>query len=152
MPTRWPPQSPPSRKVRCFGYYGRIAVGAMLFLAYEIQFAGHAIAQQSGEIDREYAIKGAFLYNFGRYVQWPAAAFADDHAPFVIGVLGTERVRERPGVAGLPLPIVAMGSIPHIYRREDLSPGDPNSSCPVTGNHTACFAMSVAVGTEFLQG
>ena len=63
-----------------------------------------------------------------------------------------QRVRERPGVAGLPLPFVAMGSIPHIYRREDLSPGDPNNSCPVTGNHTACLAMSVAVGTEFLQG
>ena len=69
----------------------------------------------------------------------------------LISVKG-KRVRERPGIAGLPLPFVAMGSIPHIYRREDLSPGDPNSSCPVTGNHTACLAMSVAVGTKFLQG
>jgi len=41
-------------------------------------------------IDREYSIKGAFLYNFGRYVQWPATAFADDRAPFVIGVLGAD--------------------------------------------------------------
>jgi len=63
-----------------------------------------------------------------------------------------ERVRERPGFAGLPLPFVAMGSIPHIYRREDLSPGDPNQSCPVAGNHTACMAMNIAAGTELLQG
>lgn len=33
------------------------------------------------------------------------------------------------------LPVVAMGSIPHIYRREDRSPGDPNRSCPSRGNH-----------------
>lgn len=38
----------------------------------------------------------------------------------------TQRVRERPGVSGLPLPFVAMGSFPHIYRREGLSPGDPD--------------------------
>jgi len=30
------------------------------------------------------------------------------------------------GVASHRLPVVAMGSIPHIYRREGLSPGDPN--------------------------
>ena len=44
------------------------------------------------------------------------AALADLH----------QRVRERPGVAGHSLPVVAMGSVPHIYRREGLSPGDPN--------------------------
>ncbi len=44
-----------------------------------------------------------------------------------------------------------MGSIPHIYRREDLSPGDPNRSCPVTRNHAACLTMSVAVRTKLLQ-
>ena len=62
----------------------------MLFLVCATCPLGHAVAQQSGEIDREYTIKGAFLYNFGRYVQWPATAFVDDHAPFVIGVLGTD--------------------------------------------------------------
>ena len=62
----------------------------MLFLVCATCPVAHAVAQQSGEIDREYTIKGAFLYNFGRYVQWPATAFIDDHAPFVIGVLGTD--------------------------------------------------------------
>jgi phosphohistidine swiveling domain-containing protein len=62
----------------------------MLFLACVSHPTGYAVSQQGGVIDREYSIKGAFLYNFGRYVEWPAAAFADDHAPFVIGVLGTD--------------------------------------------------------------
>lgn len=55
------------------------------------------------------------------------------------------------GDTGLPLPFVAMGSIPHIYRREGLSPGDPNQSCPVARNHAACFPTSIPIRTEFLQ-
>ena len=36
---------------------------------------------------REHQIKAAYLYQFGRYVQWPAKAFSSAKAPFVIGVL-----------------------------------------------------------------
>jgi hypothetical protein len=37
--------------------------------------------------NREYAIKAAYLYQFGRYVQWPDNAFSSPEAPFVIGLL-----------------------------------------------------------------
>jgi hypothetical protein len=43
-----------------------------------------------GEASQEYAIKAAFLYNFGRYVQWPPESFPRDDAPLVIGVLGSD--------------------------------------------------------------
>ena len=56
------------------------------------------------------------------------------------------------GVSGHPLPIVAVGSIPHIYRREDLSPGDPNRRCPMTRNHAACLTMGIAVRAKLFQG
>ena len=36
---------------------------------------------------RERQIKAAYLYQFGRYVEWPAKTFADAKSPFVIGVL-----------------------------------------------------------------
>ena len=36
---------------------------------------------------REYRIKAAYLYQFGRYIDWPANAFADSQSPFVIGVM-----------------------------------------------------------------
>ena len=45
---------------------------------------------EGSEISREYAIKAAYLYQFGRYVEWPAQAFADERAPLVIGVLGAD--------------------------------------------------------------
>jgi hypothetical protein len=37
---------------------------------------------------REYEIKAAFLYNFTKFIEWPAHSFADAGAPIVIGVLG----------------------------------------------------------------
>lgn len=35
-------------------------------------------------------VKAAFLYNFSKFVQWPAASFDDSKAPLVIGVLGSD--------------------------------------------------------------
>lgn len=38
----------------------------------------------------EYEVKAAFLFNFSQFVEWPAAAFADERAALVIGVLGKD--------------------------------------------------------------
>jgi hypothetical protein len=42
------------------------------------------------EVNREYAIKAAYLYNFGRYVEWPPQSFSSGDSPFVVGVLGKD--------------------------------------------------------------
>lgn len=39
---------------------------------------------------REYDLKAAFLYNFAAFVDWPPQAFQDEHAPFVIGIIGQD--------------------------------------------------------------
>ncbi len=38
----------------------------------------------------EYTVKAAFLYAFGRFIEWPPQTFADASEPFVIGVGGTD--------------------------------------------------------------
>ena len=38
----------------------------------------------------EYEVKAVFLFNFSQFVEWPAAAFASDQAPLVIGILGED--------------------------------------------------------------
>ncbi len=38
--------------------------------------------------DREYQIKAAFLYNFTKYVSWPAAKFANEDTPLSFCVIG----------------------------------------------------------------
>lgn len=39
---------------------------------------------------REYQIKAVFLFNFTQFVVWPPEHFADEHAPLVIGILGSD--------------------------------------------------------------
>ncbi len=41
-------------------------------------------------ITPEYKLKVAYLFNFTRYVQWPATAFEDFDTPFRIGVIGRD--------------------------------------------------------------
>jgi len=41
-------------------------------------------------VSREYTIKAAYLYNFGRYARWPEGTFCNQRDPFVIGILGTD--------------------------------------------------------------
>lgn len=49
------------------------------------RFAGQAADQPS-----EYQVKAAFLLNFTKFVDWPEGAFADEHSPFTICVLGED--------------------------------------------------------------
>jgi hypothetical protein len=41
-------------------------------------------------IPREYQIKAAFLYNFAKFVEWPAAAFDRPQTPYSLCVLGQD--------------------------------------------------------------
>jgi hypothetical protein len=43
-------------------------------------------AQESGED----AVKTAFLYNFAKFVDWPAESFKSEASPFVLGILGAD--------------------------------------------------------------
>lgn len=38
----------------------------------------------------EYAVKAAFLYKFGSFVEWPATAFASPASPFLLCVVGED--------------------------------------------------------------
>jgi YfiR/HmsC-like len=38
----------------------------------------------------EYQVKAAFLYNFTKFVSWPAIAFPTTNSPFVLGIAGND--------------------------------------------------------------
>jgi len=46
------------------------------------------VACNAGPVSRECQVKAAFLYNFAKFIQWPAQTFASADSPIVIGVLG----------------------------------------------------------------
>ncbi len=58
-----------------------VALGVGWFAAAE----RHSSAQTEASEDE---VKAAFIVSFPKYVDWPAEAFANDHSPIIIGVLG----------------------------------------------------------------
>jgi len=49
----------------------------------------------------EYDVKAAFLYNFGKFIEWPGDAFASTDAPFRLCIAGGEAfLRARESLAG----------------------------------------------------
>jgi uncharacterized protein DUF4154 len=38
----------------------------------------------------EHQVKAAFVYNFVKFVDWPAESFNDDGAPIIVGVIGDD--------------------------------------------------------------
>ena len=39
---------------------------------------------------REYRLKVAFLYNFAKFVEWPAEAFSHENSTLILGILGED--------------------------------------------------------------
>lgn len=42
------------------------------------------------EVNKEYQVKAAFLYNFAKFVDWPPGHFTDSERPIVIGIVGQD--------------------------------------------------------------
>ena len=62
-------------------------------LALLLLFALGGVGAESEAMEpplREYDVKAALLFNFTRFVEWPARAFAGPSSPVVIGILGPD--------------------------------------------------------------
>ena len=62
----------------------RVLVGVGAFLALGLVPGSEA----DSVVSKEYKVKAAFIYNFAKFVEWPAQKLGSDSAPLVIGVLG----------------------------------------------------------------
>jgi hypothetical protein len=60
------------------------ALFACLFLAIACPL------QAEQEQPLEYQVKAAFLLNFTKFAQWPPSAFADEHSPLTLCILGED--------------------------------------------------------------
>ena len=62
---------------------------ARLFLLSLLFFRVGILADaQEDSQPTEYQIKAAFIFNFAKFVEWPAAAFPKASSPIIVGVLG----------------------------------------------------------------
>lgn len=71
---------------RAGGYL--VPAGAAALLAACCLLGGGVRVSAQGSASREYAIKAACLFNFLRFVDWPAQALPDSSPTLTIGVLG----------------------------------------------------------------
>ena len=53
------------------------------------------VANLHAQRPTEYQVKAAFLFNFARFVTWPAESFEREEEPLVIGILGVDPFGER---------------------------------------------------------
>lgn len=70
------------RRHQCAGRWLRV-LAAMLCLVFAIQ-------SRAADESLEYQVKSAFLLNFTKFVEWPAAAFEAPDSPIAICVLGED--------------------------------------------------------------
>jgi len=59
-----------------------------MVLAGAVWSAGRVAAEAPES--REYLLKAAFVYNFAKFIAWPATAFAQPRAPLVLCTIGTD--------------------------------------------------------------
>ncbi len=72
----------------------RVSWSRRLVLVGVIAVAAVATVPQSSQANteraREYLLKAAFVYNFAKFVDWPATAFATDCSPLIMCIHGHE--------------------------------------------------------------
>ena len=69
---------------------GRAVIIAIWIVLVAMLISGGAPSFARGESAPEYTVKAAFLYNFAKFVEWPADAFAGPASPIVLFVYGAD--------------------------------------------------------------
>jgi hypothetical protein len=65
-------------------------VVGLALVASSVRVSSAFPAQAAGQPLNEYQVKAAFLFNFAKFVEWPAGALAPGPAPIAIGIVGQD--------------------------------------------------------------
>jgi hypothetical protein len=74
--------------MKCDTRFAQIGFVVLLLLRF-VGSAGWASSQE-GAVLPEYAVIGAYLYNFAKFVEWPAHAFPSAESPLLLCTLGPD--------------------------------------------------------------
>jgi YfiR/HmsC-like len=120
--------------------------------------AGTAQAQDSAPT--EYQIKAAFLFNFAKFIDWPAAAFDGPTSPMVFGILGDNpfhedltRTLQNKSIADHPLVIreyrsAAQATNCHILF---ISPSEKKRLPEILKTLSGCSVLTVSETDHFTE-
>ena len=71
-----------------FGGFTRCVKLLLAAAIFAVAATGTVFAQS------ETGIKAAFIYNFAKFTEWPAGAFASDSAPITVGFIGADALAD----------------------------------------------------------
>ena len=71
-------------------YLSIVIAHGICAIASSVLLGGAATAYADSLSQREYQIKAAFLYNFAKFVEWPADRFADESSSIIFCVIGKD--------------------------------------------------------------
>jgi hypothetical protein len=66
---------------------GKTSVVILLFTLLVFRLG---IKSYSQDLSTEYQIKGAYIFNFAQFTNWPATSFQNSNDPFIIGIIGKD--------------------------------------------------------------
>ena len=112
------------RQLRCRQLRCLVFALALGWVAYAP--AQRATAQELVDHQLENSVKVAYLYGFGRYVQWPESTFAATNNCFVIGVVGRDPTG---GMLGALAGKKKINNRPIVIKRVDTT--DSSTACHI---------------------
>src|SRR5437016_5659519 len=73
----------------------RIATNTLLLTLACLLTGSHRLPAEEPAVPKEFQIKAAFIYNFTKFVEWPAARLSEPDSPILIGVFGKSPVAQQ---------------------------------------------------------
>lgn len=70
-------------------------VFALIVATVFLGISNGCLAESSSEETLAYAVKGAYLFKFCAFVEWPPTAFSSANSPIVIGIIGDDPFGEQ---------------------------------------------------------
>lgn len=65
-------------------------VGWPILMCISILAMGPGGQRAPAQVLSDYQVKAAYLYNFAKFIQWPAEAFASDQSPLLLCIVGED--------------------------------------------------------------
>lgn len=81
---------PRATTLKNLGHFIIMVPTLALFLIATLAAGEVLMARAEAQEVSEYQVKAAFLYNFTKFVQWPADVFSDEKSPIIIGLIGED--------------------------------------------------------------
>lgn len=115
-------------------------------------------ASAADEPPLEYQVKAAFLLNFTKFVEWPGSAFAQEHSPLAICILGEDpfgntlnEIVKGEAVNGRELVIERIQRAPEPKSCQVLFIEKPGKDISKTLSAIGPGVLTVGEGEKFLQ-